>query len=53
MMIGDFSAPPFHGTAGNCSRGMPALHTAADTDDGNTVLREGARKALRGFIVSG
>jgi TetR/AcrR family transcriptional repressor of nem operon len=35
--------------------GCPLLNTAVDTDDGNTVLRERARKALRGlrsYIVS-
>jgi TetR/AcrR family transcriptional repressor of nem operon len=29
--------------------GCPLLNTAIDTDDGNTVLRERARKALRGW----
>ena len=35
--------------------GCPLLNTAVDTDDGNSVLRERARKALRGwhaYIVS-
>jgi TetR/AcrR family transcriptional repressor of nem operon len=35
--------------------GCPLLNTAIDTDDGNSVLRERARKALRGwrnYIVS-
>jgi TetR/AcrR family transcriptional regulator, transcriptional repressor for nem operon len=29
--------------------GCPLLNTAVDTDDGNSVLRERARKALRGW----
>jgi len=29
--------------------GCPLLNTAIDTDDGNSVLRERARKALRGW----
>ena len=29
--------------------GCPLLNTAIDTDDGNVVLRERARKALRGW----
>src|SRR6266478_10227713 len=29
--------------------GCPLLNTAIDTDDGNPVLRERARKALRGW----
>ena len=35
--------------------GCPLLNTAIDTDDGNSVLRERARKALRGwrsYVVS-
>jgi TetR/AcrR family transcriptional repressor of nem operon len=35
--------------------GCPLLNTAVDTDDGNSVLRERARKALRdwrGYIIS-
>lgn len=35
--------------------GCPLLNTAVDTDDGNSILRERARKALRGwrsYIVS-
>jgi TetR/AcrR family transcriptional regulator, transcriptional repressor for nem operon len=35
--------------------GCPLLNTAVDTDDGNVVLRERARKALRGwrsYIIS-
>jgi TetR/AcrR family transcriptional repressor of nem operon len=35
--------------------GCPLLNTAIDTDDGNSVLRERARKALRGwqsYIIS-
>jgi len=35
--------------------GCPLLNTAVDTDDGNPVLRERARKALRdwrGYIIS-
>ena len=35
--------------------GCPLLNTAVDTDDGNVVLRERARKALRGwrnYVVS-
>src|SRR5260370_37459823 len=35
--------------------GCPLLNTAIDTDDGNVVLRERARKALRGwrgYIIS-
>ena len=30
--------------------GCPLLNTAIDTDDGNAVLRERARKALRGWV---
>ena len=30
--------------------GCPLLNTAIDTDDGNMVLRERARKALRGWL---
>ena len=40
---------------GTISGGCPLLNTAIDTDDGNPVLRERARKALEGwrsYIVS-
>ena len=40
---------------GTSPGGCPLLHTAIDTDDGNPVLRERAREALRGwrsYIVS-
>ena len=35
--------------AGVIPGGCPLLNTAIDTDDGNAVLRERARKALRGW----
>ncbi|HXN51789.1 MAG TPA: TetR/AcrR family transcriptional regulator [Candidatus Acidoferrum sp.] len=34
---------------GTIPGGCPLLNTAIDTDDGNSVLRERARKALRGW----
>ena len=34
---------------GTIPGGCPLLNTATDTDDGNAVLRERARKALRGW----
>jgi TetR/AcrR family transcriptional repressor of nem operon len=40
---------------GTIPGGCPLLNTATDTDDGNVVLRERARKALRGwcrYIIS-
>src|SRR6267154_1358415 len=40
---------------GTIPGGCPLLNTAIDTDDGNSVLRERARKALRGwrsYVVS-
>jgi TetR/AcrR family transcriptional repressor of nem operon len=40
---------------GTIPGGCPFLNTAIDTDDGNSVLRERARKALRGwrsYVVS-
>src|ERR1700758_4600582 len=40
---------------GTIPGGCPLLNTAIDTDDGNVVLRERARKALRGwrnYVVS-
>ena len=37
----------FVGRRGIIPGGCPLLNTAVDTDDGNTVLRERARKALR------
>jgi TetR/AcrR family transcriptional repressor of nem operon len=35
---------------GTIPGGCPLLNTAIDTDDGNVVLRERARKALRGWL---
>jgi TetR/AcrR family transcriptional repressor of nem operon len=39
----------FAGRRGIIPGGCPLLNTAVDTDDGNSVLRERARKALRGW----
>lgn len=36
---------------GTIPGGCPLLNTATDTDDGNVVLRERARKALRGWCT--
>jgi len=39
----------FVGRRGAIPGGCPLLNTAIDTDDGNSVLRERARKAFRGW----
>jgi len=53
MMICDFSAPRrFMERRGIVPGECPLFDTAVDTDDGNSVLRERARKALHGSIVS-
>jgi TetR/AcrR family transcriptional repressor of nem operon len=39
----------FAGRRGIIPGGCPLLNTAVDTDDGNSVLRERARKAFRGW----